>query len=144
MHYDVFFSFALVVPTNDDELRRYSQQRQWIQECRSVSFNIWFFSKLSLASSDNDKKVIYIFVHIAIFIFTISTLLPFQMEWMEWNGMGWDRIAQFDFKLQRKLRSSQGGPKGVMTIEIIDRMRAPISCQLKNCRHKMADLQGQN
>ena len=98
MHYDVFFSFALVVPTasatsNDDELRRYSQQRQWFQECRSVFFDKWFLSKLSLTSSDNDKKVIFIFVHIAIFIFTISTLLPFQMEWMEWNGMGWDGMG---------------------------------------------------
>ena len=34
--------------------------------------------------------------------------------------MEWDGIAQFDFKLQRKLRSSQGRPKGVMTIETID------------------------
>ena len=49
-------SVASVTSNTDDELQRCSKQRQWLQECRNLSFQLWFEQKLG----SDDKKATYI------------------------------------------------------------------------------------
>ncbi|XP_046846010.1 neuralized-like protein 4 isoform X2 [Xenia sp. Carnegie-2017] len=49
-----------VLTNKEDELRRYHQQRQWLQECRIVTFPLWFMK--NIASSEIEKRELFLFV----------------------------------------------------------------------------------
>ncbi|XP_046846009.1 uncharacterized protein LOC124439801 isoform X1 [Xenia sp. Carnegie-2017] len=65
-------SSTLVVHTsNEDELRRYHQQRQWLQECRIVTFRLWLMK--NIVSSEIEKKELFLFVRSYAHIFGHDT-----------------------------------------------------------------------
>lgn len=75
------FQFLLVMSSitpGNDELQRYNKQRQWIRDCRTVPFPIWLLKELSLASSDEDKKAIYIILFFYFLVFTHPIRLSSQ------------------------------------------------------------------
>ena len=66
---------ASVASTTDDELQRYSKQRQWIQECRRLPFQLWFLQNLR----SDDKKATYIHICVSLtFLFIYHTFVSLQ------------------------------------------------------------------
>ena len=66
---------ASVTSNTDDELQRYSKQRQWIQECRRLPFRLWFHQNLR----SDDKKATYIHICVSLtFLFIYHTFVSLQ------------------------------------------------------------------
>ena len=66
---------ASVTSNTDDELQRYSKQRQWIQECRRLPFQLWFLQNLR----SDDKKATYIHSCVSLtFLFIYHTFVSLQ------------------------------------------------------------------
>ena len=81
MHFSALYyivtvpAVASVASTTDDELQRYSKQRQWIQECRRLPFRLWFHQNLR----SDDKKATYIHICVSLtFLFIYHTFVSLQ------------------------------------------------------------------
>ncbi|XP_028399668.1 neuralized-like protein 4 [Dendronephthya gigantea] len=46
---------------SDPELTRYKKHRQWLQECKSKGFQRWVFSQVMSATSDDERRELFLF-----------------------------------------------------------------------------------